>query len=302
MRIRTSFMAIAVLAALGLPGLAWSQDQNEYGRGDNNATHSDDNSGNNRDNTSLAASVGLGNAAASNNSTATANWSNSFNTNKAIAKTELVGVVTGNTVHGLGNVALNVGDSSGGDGGSGGHGLGGIAAGGNGDGGRGGDAGAAGVGGSAAGGWGGDAGAIDAALGGDADARTGRVRERGAGNGSSGDATATGGDGSSGDATATGGDGTATSLGLGLGLAAGGAGDGGDGGDATGGDGAGASGGSGGDGGSNTAHAGNFDMSNYMNGSANAAAGIMVVAQNSGASSLIQQGVTVQANLNVGGP
>ena len=46
--------------------------------------------------------------------------------------------------------------------------------------------------------------------------------------------------------------------------------------------------------------AGSFDMSNAMNGTANAAAGIMVVAQNSGASSLIQQGVTVQANLNVG--
>jgi hypothetical protein len=41
-------------------------------------------------------------------------------------------------------------------------------------------------------------------------------------------------------------------------------------------------------------------MSNSMDGSANGAAGIMVLAQNSGASSLIQQGVTVQANLNLG--
>jgi hypothetical protein len=62
----------------------------------------------------------------------------------------------------------------------------------------------------------------------------------------------------------------------------------------------GGAGGAGGAGGSNSADAGSFDMSNAMNGSANAAAGIMVVAQNSGASSLIQQGVTVQANLNVG--
>ena len=46
--------------------------------------------------------------------------------------------------------------------------------------------------------------------------------------------------------------------------------------------------------------AGSFDMSNTMSNVGQAAAGIMVVAQNSGFASLIQQGVTVQANLNVG--
>jgi hypothetical protein len=62
----------------------------------------------------------------------------------------------------------------------------------------------------------------------------------------------------------------------------------------------GAAGGNGGNGGAAWANAGAFDMSNEMAGSANAAAGIMVMAQNSGAASLIQQGVTVQANLSVG--
>ena len=72
------------------------------------------------------------------------------------------------------------------------------------------------------------------------------------------------------------------------------------GGDGNGGNGTGGDGGRGGDGGSIANDAGSFDMSNHMNGSANAAAGIMVVAQNSGAASLIQQAVTVQANLTVG--
>src|SRR3546814_20830176 len=76
----------------------------------------------------------------------------------------------------------------------------------------------------------------------------------------------------------------------------------GNGGDAYAGAGTGGDGGRGGDGGTASANAGSFDMSNAMNGISNAAAGIMMVAQNSGASSLIQQGVTVQANLNVGGP
>ena len=105
------------------------------------------------------------------------------------------------------------------------------------------------------------------------------------------DGTSAGGDtsadnsGSSGDAFATAGNG--------------GRGGDGAGGAASGGDGA---GGAGGSGGTSWAHGGAFDMSNSMDGSANAAAGVMVMAQNSGASSLIQQGVTVQANLSVGGP
>ena len=46
--------------------------------------------------------------------------------------------------------------------------------------------------------------------------------------------------------------------------------------------------------------AGTFDMSNNMSGAAAAAAGVTVMAQNSGVGSLIQQSVNVQANLNVG--
>ena len=41
-------------------------------------------------------------------------------------------------------------------------------------------------------------------------------------------------------------------------------------------------------------------MSNQMNGTAVGAAGIAVLAQNSGAAALVQQSVNVQANLSVG--
>ena len=51
---------------------------------------------------------------------------------------------------------------------------------------------------------------------------------------------------------------------------------------------------------SNSANAGTFDMSNSMSGVGQSAAGIMVVSQNNGFSSLIQQSVNVQSNLNVG--
>jgi len=67
----------------------------------------------------------------------------------------------------------------------------------------------------------------------------------------------------------------------------------------TGGNGYGGAGGAGGAGGSNTANAGSFNMSNAMNGTAVSAAGITTMAENSGAASLVQQGVTVQANLTV---
>jgi hypothetical protein len=50
----------------------------------------------------------------------------------------------------------------------------------------------------------------------------------------------------------------------------------------------------------NTVDAGTFDMSNNMSNAAGAAAGITSIAQNSGVGALIQQGVNVQANLNVG--
>jgi hypothetical protein len=42
-------------------------------------------------------------------------------------------------------------------------------------------------------------------------------------------------------------------------------------------------------------------MSNTMSGTAQSAAGIMVLSQNSGISSLVQQSVNVQSNLAVGG-
>src|SRR3546814_12537843 len=76
----------------------------------------------------------------------------------------------------------------------------------------------------------------------------------------------------------------------------------GNGGDAYAGAGTGGDGGRGGDGGTASANAGSFDMSNAMNGRSNAAAGLMMVAPNSGACSFIQQGVTMPANLTVCGP
>ena len=59
-------------------------------------------------------------------------------------------------------------------------------------------------------------------------------------------------------------------------------------------------GGTGGAGGAVSVNAGTFDMSNAMTGTAQSAAGLLVISQNSGISSLIQQSVTVQANLSVG--
>jgi hypothetical protein len=52
--------------------------------------------------------------------------------------------------------------------------------------------------------------------------------------------------------------------------------------------------------GTNEVHAGTFDMSNSMSNVGQSAAGVMVVSQNSGAASLVQQSVNVQANLSVG--
>jgi hypothetical protein len=69
----------------------------------------------------------------------------------------------------------------------------------------------------------------------------------------------------------------------------------------TGGTGTGAAGGNGGNGGTITVDAGTFDMSATMDATAQSAAGVLVVSNNSGPAALIQQGVTVQANLNVGG-
>lgn len=259
MRIRNSMIASAVLLSLGFAGQAWGQATNTVDNGSLgliqvavDADSTDDHSGNDRNNSGTAAALGIGSAAANNHSSATTSISDSFNTSNAIATTNLLGAVTGNSVHDIGNTALTVGLANGGNGGSasassGDAGAGSLAAGGDG---LGGIAAAISGAGASANGAGDDS----------ADARA-RARARG-GNGRGGDAT-------SGDAMASSGDSTAT-------------------------------GGDGGSGGSVYSDAGSFDMSNQMNGSANAAAGIMVVAQNSGASSLIQQGVTVQANLAVG--
>ena len=64
--------------------------------------------------------------------------------------------------------------------------------------------------------------------------------------------------------------------------------------------GAGGTGGVGGAGGSIALDAGTFNMSNSMSSVGQSAAGIMVAAQNSGMNAMVQQAVTVQANLNVG--
>jgi hypothetical protein len=69
----------------------------------------------------------------------------------------------------------------------------------------------------------------------------------------------------------------------------------------TGGAGNGATGGNGGNGGTITVNAGTFDASATMSGTAQSAAGVLNVANSSGMGSLVQQAVTVQANLNVGG-
>ncbi|KLU36479.1 hypothetical protein AB595_11820 [Massilia sp. WF1] len=57
----------------------------------------------------------------------------------------------------------------------------------------------------------------------------------------------------------------------------------------------------GGAGGTNSVTTGNFDMSNNMSGTAQGAAGVMIISQNTGISSLVQQSVNVQSNMNVGG-
>src|SRR5690606_41142389 len=137
MRIRKSMLAAAVLLGIGLSAQAWAQDhdQSEHGPGDNNATNSEDNSsGDSRDNAGIAAAIGLSNASANNGSSASTSIASSFNTSTAVAETNLLGAVTGNSVVVLGNIALNGGSADGGDGVSG---LGGIALAGGGDGGDG---------------------------------------------------------------------------------------------------------------------------------------------------------------------
>jgi hypothetical protein len=230
---------------------------------------------------------GQGSAAANNGGTASSSIASSFNTSKAVAISRLDGEVTDIRVHDVGNVAKNFGNANGGKGYGG-------------RGGSGGDGGNARSHSGYAGGSGADSGYVGAfsgAKGGDSNGdnyANARTRSRGAssigGTATGGDGDWTGGAGTSGAATAS--SGAATSTGGSSGAA-----------DSTGGmGGAGSGGGSGtgGAGGSNSVDAGTFDMSNNMSGAAAAAAGVTVMAQNSGIGSLIQQSVNVQANLNVG--
>jgi hypothetical protein len=242
-------------------------------------------------------------------------FQNSFNKTAVVAATKLDGEVSHVHVSDLGNTAYNEGNANGGAGGDGGKGIGGkggkavAIAGNGGDGGKGGK----GV------GIGGDARAYS----GDAKARGGNAVAASVGVGGYASAEnevqadpskmiakSKGGDGSAGDAKAIGGDPSATS---GYAKATGGAGsgkggaggDGGDGGWAqaqagNGGNAAGGTGGDGGNGGTIRVSAGTFDMSNQMSQVGQSAAGLMIASQNSGAASLVQQGVTVQANLTVG--
>ncbi|MEO6435597.1 MAG: hypothetical protein ABIP55_07525, partial [Tepidisphaeraceae bacterium] len=62
----------------------------------------------------------------------------------------------------------------------------------------------------------------------------------------------------------------------------------------------GGTGGAGGAGGTITVDAGTFNMSNTMSATAQSAAGVLVISQNTGIAALVQQSVNVQANLNVG--
>ena len=55
----------------------------------------------------------------------------------------------------------------------------------------------------------------------------------------------------------------------------------------------------GGHGGTNSVSAGTFNLSNSISGAGQSAAGVLVLGQNSGPSSLVQPSVTVQANLAV---
>jgi hypothetical protein len=233
-------------------------------------------------------------------------FQNSFNKTAVVAATKLDGEVSHVRVNDIGNTATNRGDASGGNGGDGGRGYGGkggkaVAIGGDGgDGGRG----AKGV------GIGGDAAAFSGAKARGGGAIAASVGVGGFAKARGEDSEATGGNGSAQAAAANGGAGTATS-GAATATAGAGTGSGGDGGAGgagaaaaamagNGGNGTGGAGGAGGDGGAISVSAGTFDMSNSMASVGQSAAGIMVANQNSGPASLVQQGITVQANLTVG--
>jgi hypothetical protein len=301
---RRTLLAAAAALALGISGFAM-------------ANPCSDNSGscdqqNKEGNNSLANTVATGQSGTYNanevNDEAKV-FQNSFNKTTVVAATKLDGAVSNVSVYGIGNTAYNIGDASGGSGGNGARGGNAVAIGGDGgDGGKGGKG--VGIGGDAT------------AYSGDAKAKGGNALAASVGIGGRASAEsevqadpvsiakARGGSGSADDAIAKGGDPSATS---GYAKAAGGAGTGGGGAGGAGGnggwaaaqagdggDGYGGGGGAGGDGGTIHVSAGTFDMSNTMSAVGQSAAGILVANQNSGAASLVQQGITVQAHLTVG--
>jgi hypothetical protein len=278
---KKTVLASTIAIAFGMGGAALAQPHHHHQRSgvelnqhaDDAAVANDDsmaandsmndNSRNQNNSDGDAKAYDTGAVAANNGATASAVLRNAFNTNDSfnstryIAKSKLEGSVTNNHIHGVGNMVSNQGSA---DGGTGKGGTGGVATGGL----------ARSNGGNSAGATGGEAGANeidDLATGDDFRGRRpisgdNRVRQT-AGNG--GAATTDRG----GDATSTAGNASAT----------------------------GGSGGSGGSAGTIRLTAGTFDMSNTMTRVGQSAAGIMLASQNTGLSALVQQSVTVQANM-----
>ncbi|MGB9495999.1 MAG: hypothetical protein WCA83_14500, partial [Azonexus sp.] len=116
-----TLLAVAIALAYSVTSAWAAEPQQQRGGGesdpslqlavDDHSTNSDNRHDNGERNAKNLG--GYGNAAANNGSTANANFSNSFNESKAIAKVDLTGTVTGNTVYGIGNVVGNSGTADG---------------------------------------------------------------------------------------------------------------------------------------------------------------------------------------------
>jgi hypothetical protein len=308
---RRTLLATAAALALGISGFAMANPCS-----DNSGSCSQQNKEGNNSLANTVSTEQSGTYNASEVSDEAKVFQNSFNKTAVVAATKLDGSVSNVGVSGIGNNAYNLAAASGGSGGDGAKGIGGrggkaVAIGGDGgDGGKGGKG--VGIGGDAtaysgdARAKGGNALAASVGIGGRASAAnkvssddpTRSIARATGGSGTGAAATATGGDpsASTGYATASAGNGAGTGGGGGAGGAGGLAtAEAGDGGNGTGGAGA-----AGGNGGTISVSAGTFDMSNTMSSVGQSAAGILMANQNSGAASLVQQGITVQANMTVG--
>jgi hypothetical protein len=280
---KKTVLASTIALAFGLGGAAMAQPhhhQHSSGtevsqRANDGATANDDamasndsmndNSRNQNNSDGDAKAYDTGSVAANNGATASAvlrnsfNTSDSFNSNKVIAMSKLEGSVSHNRVSGIGNVASNHGTA---DGGTGKGGTGATATGGL----------ARSTAGDSARATGGEGGAneLDDQI--TADDFRGRRTTTGANT-----ARQTAGNGGAantdrgGDAMANAGNASAT----------------------------GGAGGSGGNAGSIRLTTGTFDMSNAMTRVGQSAAGIMLASQNTGMNALVQQNVTVQANMRL---